>query len=492
MVGDYFVSSVYDLHYQLNCNTRHDTCFYITIRESSAAIHIWKYSGKSSVSQRFLPLSFHPISSGWVDEKIYLLSESALYSLNLCSDCLSALPLPESKIVDILSLSIEGDYLYVSMIDPDWIDFYRKSEAQTDVKLASYHIFARKLNFSGCPVSSAEQNHIEKYIVDYQMVAEEGICDSYDGHELKIVRTSLYSELYSDGICLKRIFGCIDRAFYFGDTVIYSSSSLASPTEIQCFASDDSIVDRASDVSADLDHISVSYCSEACLPVYHYRLGGSFPGKGFIFMLHGGPAGRYSNRFDPMAYAFAEAGFTVFLVNYPGSTGYGQEYQTCLYGKAGTEDCRAVTDCLSRLAEKYKEIPTYLVGDSYGGYLAILISLKSENAVQKTYAVNAFTDIRHQFLFSRARHIIAKYFPDIRSLETQAVNPIDLTQNGQLKDRLLIINGSNDSYCPKEQIVQFANLSKCDVVFLPDYPHYMVDYLKTNQISQVILRDIGE
>lgn len=135
-------------------------------------------------------------------------------------------------------------------------------------------------------------------------------------------------------------------------------------------------------------------------------------------------------------------------------------------------------------------MPLYLIGDSYGAFLAILVLLKASKNISKVYALNAFTDIRYQFLFSNARAVITKYFPEITSTKIRQINPIDLVAKGQLKDCLLIINGLDDLYCPKEQLIQFQSISGCDVILMPNYPHYKIDPAETDKITRIILEDM--
>ena len=88
--------------YQLNCNQRHDKCFYIKLKKSKAHIIILGYNNSRYYLLRSLLASFHPISSGWVGENIFLLSESSLYILTIPSFTLVQVPLPAYKIIDIL------------------------------------------------------------------------------------------------------------------------------------------------------------------------------------------------------------------------------------------------------------------------------------------------------------------------------------------------------------------------------------------------------
>lgn len=479
----------FELDYQLNCDASHNKCFFIHLKEGKATIQIYRHAKGGISLYRTIPLSFHPISSGWINDNIFLLSDRELFYLDVSSCSLQQLYLPKYKIVDLVCLTHQGNFVYSSIVDPDYIDFHMRTN-NGEFQVARYHIRKNELFFSDV-ITSPEKEFIDNYVNECHSSFEGGISDELNGHILKIERSPLYSKLFVDKSCIANEFGCIDRAFFFGSEIIYTISSLISPSSIQIIHYRNNILIDPIVQNQNNSLFSVAYCSEDMLDIYHYTLSNNITKRGLVVMLHGGPAGRYSNRFDPMAFSFAEKGFAVYLLNYPGSTGYDYSYQEELYGKGGTVDLFAVIKSIKTLNQKYKDCPLYLIGDSYGGYLAILTLIKIESGISKVYATNAFTDIRYQFLFSCARSVITKYFPAISSPEIRKINPIDLVTHGQLKDRLLIINGVNDPYCPKQQILQFAELSGCDFELLADYPHYKVDLNETAKISNIIIRDIG-
>lgn len=476
--------------YQLNCNQRHDKCFYIKLKKSKAHIIILGYNNRRYYLLRSLLASFHPISSGWVGENIFLLSESSLYILTIPSFTLVQVPLPAYKIIDILFFSFEKGYIYSSIIDPDYIDFYFKSNSISDIKIASYKISEKKTLFFKSSSLQFEPCIILNYLKEFKIAHEQNIYDIFNGHKLKIVHSELHSKISIDENCITTVFGCIDRGFFFGEKIIYTYSSLIQPSTVRMHIANVSTVRNSINNQSKKHIFSISYNdNNIASPFYHLsRL--EKTKKGAIVMLHGGPAARYSNRFDQMAYSLANAGYSIHLLNYPGSTGYGYAYQKKLYGNAGTFDCNAVISYLNSLSQKDASLPLYLIGDSYGAFLAILVLLKASKNISKVYALNAFTDIRYQFLFSNARAVITKYFPEITSTKIRQINPIDLVAKGQLKDCLLIINGLDDLYCPKEQLIQFQSISGCDVILMPNYPHYKIDPAETDKITRIILEDM--
>src|SRR5204863_1067570 len=54
-----------------------------------------------------------------------------------------------------------------------------------------------------------------------------------------------------------------------------------------------------------------------------------------VLDIHGGPHAQWMEQFFPRVQAFVDAGFAVALVNYRGSTGYGQEWRDAIVGRPG-------------------------------------------------------------------------------------------------------------------------------------------------------------
>jgi pimeloyl-ACP methyl ester carboxylesterase len=98
----------------------------------------------------------------------------------------------------------------------------------------------------------------------------------------------------------------------------------------------------------------------------------SGPPRGTVLFLHGGPRGRLRPAHDPVIAAMVAAGWTVVGLNYPGSAGYGPDYRDRGLGDWGGEDAAAIADRLRSLSRDGG--PVHLYGQSYGGYLALLVA----------------------------------------------------------------------------------------------------------------------
>ena len=92
------------------------------------------------------------------------------------------------------------------------------------------------------------------------------------------------------------------------------------------------------------------------------------------FLIHGGPQGSFGNdfhyRWNPQAYA--GAGYAVVMVDFHGSTGYGQKFTDAIRGDWGGKPLEDLRKGLAAALEKYPWMDGERVGAlgaSYGGYM---------------------------------------------------------------------------------------------------------------------------
>ncbi|OLR93189.1 hypothetical protein BJP25_16970 [Actinokineospora bangkokensis] len=106
--------------------------------------------------------------------------------------------------------------------------------------------------------------------------------------------------------------------------------------------------------------------------------------RGTVVFLHGGPRGQLRQLYDPVVEALVLAGWAVVGPNYPGSSGYGAAYRERGRGDWGGEDAEAVARRLRSLAADGR--PVHLYGQSYGGYLALLVATTTPVAAVAVWA----------------------------------------------------------------------------------------------------------
>ncbi|HWW88014.1 MAG TPA: S9 family peptidase [Vicinamibacterales bacterium] len=91
-----------------------------------------------------------------------------------------------------------------------------------------------------------------------------------------------------------------------------------------------------------------------------------------VVLVHGGPAGAWTNRFDALTYLLVSRGYTVMQPNIRGSNGYGQKFLTSNRGDWGGGDYKDVIAGVDDLIRRKIADPARLAiaGWSYGGYMA--------------------------------------------------------------------------------------------------------------------------
>ncbi len=93
-----------------------------------------------------------------------------------------------------------------------------------------------------------------------------------------------------------------------------------------------------------------------------------------IFDIHGGPEAHDVDAFHPRAQAWVDHGWTVVLVNYRGSDGYGKAWRDAIVGNPGLTELEDLLALRDHLVTAGVADPERLVlsGRSWGGYLTLL------------------------------------------------------------------------------------------------------------------------
>lgn len=92
-----------------------------------------------------------------------------------------------------------------------------------------------------------------------------------------------------------------------------------------------------------------------------------------IVSIHGGPHSQQGPAFDHTAQAYAARGWATLMVNYRGSTGYGQAFTDLIFGDQNGAEARDVLQGVEAAFRRYPWIDRARVGvegGSYGGQLA--------------------------------------------------------------------------------------------------------------------------
>ncbi|HEX2221342.1 MAG TPA: prolyl oligopeptidase family serine peptidase [Candidatus Limnocylindria bacterium] len=185
------------------------------------------------------------------------------------------------------------------------------------------------------------------------------------------------------------------------------------------------------------------------------------PGAGphpTVFLVHGGPDSHVSDEFAPPVQAWVDHGFAVVLVNYRGSTGYGQEWRDAITGNPGFTELEDLVAVRERAVADGLADPGRLVlaGGSWGGYLTLLgLGMHPELwslglAVVPVADYLAAYEDEMEPLKAFDRSLFGGVSPADDPERYRLRSPLTYAEN--LRAPVLVLAGENDPRCPIRQI----------------------------------------
>lgn len=177
-----------------------------------------------------------------------------------------------------------------------------------------------------------------------------------------------------------------------------------------------------------------------------------------VLDIHGGPNGRFSDRFDPVHQILTANGYIVLAVNPRGSSSYGAEFTKSVLGDWGGEDYWDILASVDRAAARpYVDEDRMAVhGFSYGGFMsgwivghdhrfkAAVVGAMCSN-LQSMYGTSdigvSFGEINWGGPYSAARDKFLHHSP--------------ITYAANVETPVLLLHGEDDLRCPIEQSEQY-------------------------------------
>lgn len=201
-----------------------------------------------------------------------------------------------------------------------------------------------------------------------------------------------------------------------------------------------------------------------------------------VHMIHGGPHGTFGDswHFRWNAQTFAAPGYLVALVNFHGSTSFGDAFTRSIHGRWGDQpstDIMAVTDALIErgLADPERMAVT---GGSYGGYLTAWLVSQTDRfscAIAHAAVTNMggmyATDMTYGFSRSRG----AEVWEDPAQVERWSPSAHAAGYNTPT----LVIHGERDYRVPVGQGLEFYGVLKAKgvparLVYFPEENHWIL------------------
>ncbi len=221
-----------------------------------------------------------------------------------------------------------------------------------------------------------------------------------------------------------------------------------------------------------------------------------------IVWLHGGPMRQTSVGHHPyFAYGvydyllenLRKNNYLIIKIDYPGSWGYGKEYQNSLKNNIGKLDAEAVLKVVNYLKNNFKIKNIHLIGNSYGGYLSLKTLYEHPEIFTSAVSINGVSDW-WTLIKKIPSSIFTEYFngsPNRNNKNLYDQASIFLKPE-KLKDKkIILIYGTNDETIPNEQTLLFYEKYKdiADIQLLElDDGHSITKKENLEKILNLLLR----
>ena len=246
------------------------------------------------------------------------------------------------------------------------------------------------------------------------------------------------------------------------DRVVYALSNLAGPAELYSIASDGSGRKQLTNINAaqvasartgEYEQFTFRGWNDETVHAYVVKPIDFDPDKKYpvAFLIHGGPQGSFGNvfhyRWNPQAYA--GAGYAAVMVDFHGSTGYGQTFCDSIRGDWGGKPLEDLQKGLAAALERYPWMDGDRVGAlgaSFGGFMINWIAGNWPDRFR--CLVNHDGNLDERMAYYDTEEL---WFPEWDHMGTpwdnptgyEKHNPVNFVQNW--KTPMLVIHGAQDS-----------------------------------------------
>jgi len=290
--------------------------------------------------------------------------------------------------------------------------------------------------------------------------------------------------------------GTIGSPSTAGEKIIYTMNNLRSPVEIHSANPNGSDIRQLTEINKDkvaaarmgeYEQFTFSGWNDETVYCYVVKPADFEPGKKYpvAFLIHGGPQGSFGNmfhyRWNPQAYA--GAGYAAVMVDFHGSTGYGQAFCDSIRGDWGGKPLEDLQKGLAAALERYPWMDGEKVGAlgaSFGGYMINWIEGNWPDRFG--CLVNHDGNIDERMAYFDTEEL---WFPEWDHLGTpwenpqayEKHNPVNYVQNW--KTPMLVIHGALDFRVADTQgLGTFNALQRRGIpsklLYFPDESHWVL------------------
>jgi len=290
--------------------------------------------------------------------------------------------------------------------------------------------------------------------------------------------------------------GLDKSAAFAGDSLVYSHEDFRAPAELYAARLDGSEPKALTHLNAsvlavaetgEVEHFSFKGWHNETVWGYAIKPAGFVPGKKYplALLIHGGPQNSFGNdfhyRWNPQTYA--GAGFAALIIDFHGSTGYGQAFTDSIQGDWGGKPLEDLQAGLAAALGRYAWIDGTRVcalGASFGAYMVNWIAGNWSERFRCLVAHDGNLDERAAYFDTEEL-----WFPEHDHMGTpwqnaasyEKHNPINFVQNWRTP--MLIVHGGKDYRVVDTQgLMTFTAAQRMGVpsrlLYFPDENHWVL------------------
>lgn len=201
-----------------------------------------------------------------------------------------------------------------------------------------------------------------------------------------------------------------------------------------------------------------------------------------VHLIHGGPHGVFGDTWHWRwnAHVVASGGYVVTMVNFHGSSSWGQDFGESILGEWGDKPYRDVMAATDLLAARpsIDETRMAVTGGSYGGYLTAWITSQTDRfrcAIAHAAVTNLGGMYASDVVFHRATAFGAEYWDDRERVERWSPS----AHAAGYSTPTLVIHGEQDYRVPLNQGIEYYGILKSKgvearLVYYPDENHWIL------------------
>ena len=177
-------------------------------------------------------------------------------------------------------------------------------------------------------------------------------------------------------------------------------------------------------------------------------------------MMHGGPHGEQGPQFNAKAQVYAAHGYASLMVNYRGSTGYGQKLADAIFADQNGKEAEDVLAGVDAALARYQWLDASrmgLEGGSYGGQLTNWIITRTDRFKAAIPTAGISNLITQNYVSYYHDYLAVEYgaFPHQNGVMDKLWDRSAIRYVGKVKTPVMFIHGENDNDVPIVEAEQF-------------------------------------